>query len=93
MTSPAELIQTFRFKVDLTITTPMRGWPESLGIGGFCGTRADTLSDEHRRHCRRDHEHKKRHRVRQLAENARGLIVASLASLPGTATFTPSART
>jgi phage tail-like protein len=35
MTGPAELVQSFRFQVDLTITEPQPGWPSSLGIGGF----------------------------------------------------------
>ena len=35
MTGPAELVQTFRFQVDLTITEPMGDWPASLGTGGF----------------------------------------------------------
>jgi phage tail-like protein len=35
MTSAAELVQTFRFHVDLTITEEMKGWPASLGTGGF----------------------------------------------------------
>jgi phage tail-like protein len=35
MTGAAELVQTFRFQVDLTISEPMPGWPSSLGTGGF----------------------------------------------------------
>jgi phage tail-like protein len=35
MTGPAELVQTFRFCVDLTINEPVDNWPSSLGTGGF----------------------------------------------------------
>jgi phage tail-like protein len=35
MTRPAELIQTFRFQVDLTIKDPLPNWPSSLGTGAF----------------------------------------------------------
>ena len=35
MTSPAELIQTFRFQVDLTIKDPLPKWPSALGKGAF----------------------------------------------------------
>jgi phage tail-like protein len=35
MTSPAELIQTFRFQVDLTIKDPLPRWPSALGKGAF----------------------------------------------------------
>lgn len=43
MTSPAELVQTFRFQVDLTITKPVEGWPASLGTGGFSDCSGLTL--------------------------------------------------
>jgi len=35
VTEPVELIQTFRFTVDLTITAPIPGWPAALGSGAF----------------------------------------------------------
>jgi phage tail-like protein len=35
MTMSAQLVQTFRFQVDLTITEPAPGWPSSLGSGAF----------------------------------------------------------
>jgi phage tail-like protein len=35
MTDPLELVQTFRFCVDLNITKPMGNWPEKWGQAGF----------------------------------------------------------
>jgi phage tail-like protein len=35
MTGPLELVQTFRFCVDLTISEPMDNWPEKWGQAGF----------------------------------------------------------
>jgi phage tail-like protein len=35
VTRPAELVQTFRFCVDLKLTESMGDWPDSLGTGGF----------------------------------------------------------